>query len=599
MGTVKSFLILSLTTLVTLGADWYVRPGIFSNENGGGCVPVPQAGVYGSQNGTSYANAWNGLRAVVWGASGVQAGDTLWVCGAHVLRQSNTTCFGLGDTPITSSGTSGSPITIRMDYESDPGEVFGLWQDRRVDVPWQGPDANGVYYMNEAGAATTVYPIFLETDGVPTVGCTVYILTNKSPDTTWVSGSGATYVDTGTLTTNYVKPNFLVGGTISTNVFGDNFGYRFTLGQSSNITFQSCRFTASVPRADILTDGEWSANHITFTNCSFRCSVWFPIYPGWDDWTFDGCTFSTMGNGIYTQLISKPAGAHRLTVKNCTFSDIGYGRTDATSDGRFLHNDSHSVGIQGGNGHLIERNTMQRTGTAVEFWTANQQMTNGIVRYNFIKDVVICPVTAGHGINISGDNTHAVVGTRTGFQVYGNIILNTGLNGVEDYQGAGISANNKDPMEVFNNTISNSNSGFRLEVVGGQPATGVFQNNIIINPRWMNLRVTGTGTTTLTSDYNLFYPSPNSSDKVSLSPSFTHDANSVFGQDPLFTGGTDANYYRLQSTSPARGAGTAISGYTVDRAGHVVSNPPSIGAFEYFGAKNVSTTFRAVNLIGR
>ena len=41
------------------GGDWYVRPA---------------RGSYGSENGTSYQNAWDGLLSVVWGVRGRQAG---------------------------------------------------------------------------------------------------------------------------------------------------------------------------------------------------------------------------------------------------------------------------------------------------------------------------------------------------------------------------------------------------------------------------------------------------------------------------------------------------------------------------------------------
>ena len=65
------FLLLGLFLLIpgVLARDWYVRPA---------------GGSYGSENGTSYANAWDGLLNVRWGTGGVQPGDTLWVCGLHI-----------------------------------------------------------------------------------------------------------------------------------------------------------------------------------------------------------------------------------------------------------------------------------------------------------------------------------------------------------------------------------------------------------------------------------------------------------------------------------------------------------------------------------
>ncbi|OGY46108.1 MAG: hypothetical protein A2744_01970 [Candidatus Buchananbacteria bacterium RIFCSPHIGHO2_01_FULL_44_11] len=81
-------------------SDWYVRPGS------------------GSGDGTSYATAWRGLENVIFGSGGVQAGDTLYICGTH-------TAVGTQVINIP-SGTAISRITIRMDCpSSDDGKVFG------------------------------------------------------------------------------------------------------------------------------------------------------------------------------------------------------------------------------------------------------------------------------------------------------------------------------------------------------------------------------------------------------------------------------------------------------------------------------------------
>ena len=63
------------TTYPVFATDWYVRPA---------------GGNYGSENGTSYANALDGLKNVVWGEGGVQAGDTLYVCGLHYWTMTST-----------------------------------------------------------------------------------------------------------------------------------------------------------------------------------------------------------------------------------------------------------------------------------------------------------------------------------------------------------------------------------------------------------------------------------------------------------------------------------------------------------------------------
>src|SRR6185312_3179166 len=71
----------------------------------------------GSNNGTSWANAWRTIGAIVWGGSGVVAGDTLYLSGG-TTSQSYT---GSGSTTILTVGASGSfgaPITISGGIDS-------------------------------------------------------------------------------------------------------------------------------------------------------------------------------------------------------------------------------------------------------------------------------------------------------------------------------------------------------------------------------------------------------------------------------------------------------------------------------------------------
>jgi hypothetical protein len=81
------------------GRIWYVRPS---------------GGSYGTENGSSYANAWDGFDNVDWTASGVQPGDTLYVCGTHTEQVT-----------VGGSGIAGHPITIRGDYSGDAGTIDG------------------------------------------------------------------------------------------------------------------------------------------------------------------------------------------------------------------------------------------------------------------------------------------------------------------------------------------------------------------------------------------------------------------------------------------------------------------------------------------
>src|SRR5437899_820518 len=63
----------------------------------------------GANNGTSWANAWRAFSAVVWGSSGVKAGDTLYISGGSTSK-TYAESWSVG-----ASGTATSPITITID----------------------------------------------------------------------------------------------------------------------------------------------------------------------------------------------------------------------------------------------------------------------------------------------------------------------------------------------------------------------------------------------------------------------------------------------------------------------------------------------------
>jgi len=117
------------------------------------------------------------------------------------------------------------------------------------------------------------------------------------------------------------------------------------------------------------------------------------------------------------------------------------------------------------------------------------------------------------------------------------------------------------------------------------------RNNIFVNAHlngWMIVPakcgdlVTDTGTFyDFYIDNNLMYNNANSNNiryvdgKTMTIESF---ANNILGNDPLFvSSGSD---FRLQAGSPAINAGINV-GLANDYAGHSVSDPPEIGAYEY------------------
>jgi hypothetical protein len=87
-------------------AIFYVRPN--------------QSGTYGSGDGTSYANAWNGLESVDWNRLNTAgASSTLWICGTHKRRlQVPSADYG---GPAFTGARRYDGLVIRGDYADDPG----------------------------------------------------------------------------------------------------------------------------------------------------------------------------------------------------------------------------------------------------------------------------------------------------------------------------------------------------------------------------------------------------------------------------------------------------------------------------------------------
>ena len=89
-------------------AIFYVRPN--------------QSGNYGTGDGSSYANAWNGFESVEWNRLDVPGtSSTLWVCGTHLRRFAVSPADYGGSAYVSARRYDG--LTIRGDYPGDPGVI--------------------------------------------------------------------------------------------------------------------------------------------------------------------------------------------------------------------------------------------------------------------------------------------------------------------------------------------------------------------------------------------------------------------------------------------------------------------------------------------
>lgn len=554
-------------------SDWYVRPGVYAQFDPYSGSPIATAGVYGRQDGTSYSNAWNGLFSIVWGENGVEAGDNLYVCGTHLYTASNNMFLNSQGTEyITESGCSTNyPITVRMDSPSEAGVVWGACLNNiNSGGTWFGPDANGVYWCSNL-----LYSADYWANG------TNVVLLNRESATTWTGDAGATFTTNGVW---YVKsPD---GGNPAGKICIDGQGYRFNFGRAWYLRFLHCNFFDATPGGEMIignptVDTQTAApisSYITLDGCELDYNASITLSKGDDHWTVRNSEIANSPYGIYSFLFNNDAGANYLTVQSNCIHDIG--------TARFPHIDAHGIGVQAGNGHLIEDNEIENTGSAIEFYTSYQPMRNHTIRYNFIKNIRVIPNgTAGNGISISGDNTYSVPGVRTGFKIYGNIIMNTGLGGNQSWDGYGISAGSPDFVDIYNNVIYQAPTGIGVLPLNF-PAQARVVNNIVVNSTNKFVNIIGSGASTnLLVDYNLYFPAPNSSSSQVTVLYTSHDQHSVFA-DPSFVSSTPsvAADFKLAPSSKAVGAGMPINPLYNFGGGSLVpyNSAPDIGAFEDF-----------------
>jgi hypothetical protein len=96
----------------------------------------PSEGEYWREDGSDYANAFDGWSDIIWGKGPgmVGPGDTLYVCGRLTNEYVN----------ITADGTKNNRIVIRGDYISDPGIIHSQDKSKAIRLD----DAHFITIMN-------------------------------------------------------------------------------------------------------------------------------------------------------------------------------------------------------------------------------------------------------------------------------------------------------------------------------------------------------------------------------------------------------------------------------------------------------------------
>jgi len=566
------FLIFFFLVVTSLSATtWYVRPA---------------GGTYGNEDGTSYANAWDGLLNVTWGVGGVVAGDEIYICGTHIYNLTQQRS-DQGDFIVSNGTNDATRVTIRGDYGGDAGilwsayyPTYDSWTDEgsnTYSIGLPGDSYNGMIFEDISGDTGT-----LLTEASDLTDCKATSGTFWSTD---YEGNSTIYVHRG----DDAAPN--------DDVYLNCWGYRLLIAASGGyITFANMTFCNFYKWRDSFDSGD-NVTHITFDTCTFKYGEG-PLFQTDDSGSgyiiFDTCTIEYGLEGIALN-----GGASNNTIKDCTIRYCGY---LAEHQGGL---DPHGIGLQGGSSNnLIENNEIYECEDGIVFYAYDGETAeNNIIRYNYVHDLhglggssVGSPIAFG---SPAGDVTLA--GITGGNQIYGNILCDG-----ED----GIYYKWPDEVQIYNNVFYNNGNTIETKTTQSD-AVGtdiVFKNNISLSPTGYHIYYdarngqVGDSDFLVTSDSNCFYPDDgnyfyfNDGDGAATTTNFTgwkalsrtgctFDPNSIT-DDPAFVnagGSHDLDTdFQIPTGSPCKDAGVNV-GIGYDYAGIQIpqGDAPDIGAYEY------------------
>jgi len=550
------FLILLLTPGLASARDWYVRPA---------------GGNYGSENGSSYENAWDGLLNVVWGPGGVEPGDSLYVCGLHVH---DMTDWGYVATQAEINPISGTDennrVTIRGDCPNDNGIVWNAYKFSYK--PW----------VNEGGGVWSIT--------LPGCGFTDNYFEDITPDS-WkflepassleecISTPGSFYLN-GSCRGDTIYVHTSDGGDPTNKVYGNRFGYHFNVRGKEYITF----FNMTFYNHGFSLSSSNPSSHLRWENCKFsigesRMFSWF------DNCHYNeiiNCDISGAGNGIYLISGTNNAPSNYL-IKGNKIHDIGIRPSVQNSD-------AHCIGVQGGSNGIIEDNECYNAGSGVTLYAfTNQEMKNNTVRRNIVHDTHTLGAANSRGIETACNSDS--LSDKSGNKFYQNLVYNSNICYRLQFE---------DLNEFYNNVAYNCSSGFvSSRNYNGIGAKVKFRNNIFMNNKdyHINWYSGAQNDYLIDSDYNLFYPdngqmfrhavgggdmdfSEWKSHTTPTCPDCLFDLHSL-SLDPAFIDPEHGNFH-LRPQSPAIDNGTNV-GLRFDFEGNPIpqGSAPDIGAYEY------------------
>jgi len=563
VGVVLFFLLIPNLASAT---DLYVRPA---------------GGSYGVENGTDYDNAWDGLGNIVWGSGGVQAGDTLWVCGLH-LR----TYTAVPASEIITIGANGlddsSRITIRGDCPGDQGTIWGA--GLMGHEPWIFENGS-VWSITTLGSGSSWY-----FEDITPHSWTVLNRVNSFDE---CQNTPGTY-----FSQDYSSGNKLfVHASDSLNPNGriaaNGLGYDIKLHGSKYINWKNLRIYNNYRFLN------WNTQqYISYTRFE-NCTIWYGghtlfHFRGKNNHHFEfinnDLAWATNGVAMGEAPYGFDGGPHHYVFRGNKVHDIGI---------KYADSDSHALSSQASHDGLIENNELYRTGTGITIYVAansavfNQDFKNVVIRHNWIHDTHSNASAGDRGIEFNGDGRNT--GDKSGNKCYGNLV---GPN-VHDICYRYIWSEYE--VDFYNNIAYGCDTSFYVHHNYNNVSVNVkIKNSISLYPKTRHIEFSISTKYNETdfhfeSDYNIFYPISGNQfrfyDKGTLGymnftewqavtrQGSTFDPHSLTF-DPLLVDPASGNF-SLQSLSPAIDNGTDV-GLLIDYAGNQIPyGVPDIGAYEF------------------
>lgn len=237
----------------------------------------------GLNNGTSLVNAWTSTTNIVWGASGVTAGDTLWIAG-------NATAYADG-VSVGASGTAGNPITIRNAAENGgpnlPAEFPAISLGARTNIVLDGRLSSSFVPPTSVWNIADIKPnLGFRTRRDNGVGIFMNGAGGVNNTIRWVEvGNHGTLDDIGTvhgiqLLNITSLQNFLIEYCWVHNIQNDGINHNSTANRPNYFDALRVQWCLIEETGD---DGiQYSSSGLTVANCWLK-SHWNPLYNGHPD----------------------------------------------------------------------------------------------------------------------------------------------------------------------------------------------------------------------------------------------------------------------------------------------------------------------------